>query len=94
MAKHTNPCNLCDIGGSSAYMPAERQRHRQRDRRSNDPGYTKRVNEVIEDVMTGKYTSWNDAQRKTGVGLIIIKGLFYSTILLGPKVYVDIKGKG
>lgn len=65
-------------------MPAERRYHRQRDRRSNDPGYTKRVNEVIEDVASGKYASWNDAQRQTGVSSrsIVIEGLLLLNFLL------------
>ena len=62
-------------------MPATRQYHRQRDRRSNDPGYEKRVNEGIRDVMTGKYTSWNDAQRQTGVSSHYHRGAIFIEFL-------------
>ena len=69
MAEHGNHDNLYEIG-FSAGMPAVRKPHRQRDRRSNDPGYEIRVNEVIEGVMSGKYASWSDAHRQTGVSFI------------------------
>ena len=73
-------------------MPAIRS-HRQRDRRSNDPGYERRIIEVIEDVMSGKYASWSDAHRQTGVG-ILFEATFILIFLLGPKIYVDNEGEG
>ena len=52
-------------------MSAVQQPHQQCDRCSNDPRYEKQLNEAIDDVMSGKYVSWREADKKTGVSFII-----------------------
>ena len=47
-------------------MPAER-RHRQRARRSNNPGYKVRVQGALEHVASGKYMSLREAAREEGL---------------------------
>ena len=46
-------------------MPAERH-HRQRDRRSNNPGYEVCVQGALEHVASGKYTSLREAAQEEG----------------------------
>jgi hypothetical protein len=47
-------------------MPAVRH-HRQRDRRSNNPGSEVRVQGALEHVASGKYTSLREAAQEEGV---------------------------
>ena len=61
---------VCDIC-FSVCMSAVQQPHQQCDRCSNDPRYEKQLNEAIDDVMSGKYVSWREADKKTGVSFII-----------------------
>src|ERR1700679_1729270 len=50
-------------------MPAARNTTKHHDRRSNDPNYESRVQDALQYIFDGRYKSFREAQRLTGVSV-------------------------
>ena len=59
-------------------MPVERH-HRQRDRRSGNPGYEARLNEALGYVASGEFKSLRQAAKARGVSFQSFLSVFYFT---------------
>ena len=70
-----------DDGASTLHilMPAERGT-RQRDRRSSDPTYSKKVEDTLRRVEDAEFTTFREAERQTGVCYVLLTLLVGSTI--------------